>query len=212
MMADPVQSNGRLEDNTRAFQEKQWVRKVREEGDRIAFEKIFRSYYKRLYGSAYGYVKDSQDAEDIVQEVFLNIWSQKESWDPAGTVKQYLFAAVRNRALNILRHNRIRADAQEDVNLFFEEINHQSNADENPEVEELRKAIQNGIDQLPPRCRQIFVLSRRSGLTYSEIAEVLDISINTVGTQMGRALKYLRNHLVEFLPLLLAALLLKIFF
>lgn len=180
------------------------MRKVREEGDRRAFEKIFRTYYKRLYGFAYSYVENSQEAEDIIQALFLNIWRQRETWQPQGSLKQYLFAAVCNRSLNILRHRQIRDEAQEDVIHFIGEIKSRSYSDESREVEELRKAIQTGIEQLPSRCRQIFVLSRRSGLTYPEIADILDISINTVGTQMGRALKSLRNHLADFLPFLLA--------
>lgn len=62
--------------------EKKWVRKVREEGDRVAFEKIFRTYYKQLTGYAYTFVRCGEHAEDIVQTVFLRIWSNKETWDP----------------------------------------------------------------------------------------------------------------------------------
>jgi len=70
------------------MQEKQWVRKVREEGDKEAFEKIFRAYYKRLHGFAYSYLMQAEAAEDVVQTVFLKIWTQKDSWNPPGTVKQ----------------------------------------------------------------------------------------------------------------------------
>lgn len=196
----------------RHMEEKQWVRSVREKGDRDAFEKIFRVYYNRLHGFAYSYVRQREIAEDIVQSVFFKIWAQKEHWDPPGTVKQYLFAAVRNEALNKIRHQKVVADAEADVIDSFEELKSYSLPDDDSNVKKLRRDIQEGIDQLPPRCRQIFILNRRSGLTYTEIADYLEISINTVNTQMGRALKSLRNHLSDYLQVLIATGISRLFF
>lgn len=193
---------GQSEDLPRPMEEKQWVRRVREKGDRVAFEKIFRTYYKRLHGFARSYVDSWEEAEDIVQSVFLKIWVQRSSWDPPGTVKHYLFAAVKHKALNIIRHQKVVEDKEDEVNGIFTELKSSVRDHEESEIKELRKDIEHGIDQLPPRCQQIFMLNRRSGLTYQEIAEFLDISINTVNTQMGRALQSLRNHLSDYLPLL----------
>lgn len=186
-------------------EEKEWVRKVREEGDRPSFKRIFHTYYRRLHGFAYSFVKQRQEAEDIVQTVFLNIWDQRENWNPPGSVKHYLFAAVRNEALNTLRHQRVVEKTEDEVAQIFRELKNRSVLEESDELKELKKDIQCGIEQLPPRCRQIFVLNRRSGLTYSEIAYFLDISVNTVGTQMGRALESLRKHLANHLYLLIVA-------
>lgn len=183
------------------LKEKQWVRRVREEEDREAFERIFRTHYQNLHGFAYSFVGDREGAEDIVQKIFLTIWEQRKTWDPPGTVKQYLFAATRNEALNVLRHQKVKADSQEEVINIYSEYNVSSSNDE--DVEALRAAIQCGIDQLPPRCRQIFLLNRRSGLSYIEISEYLDISTNTVSTQMGRALKSLREYLSDYVLFLL---------
>lgn len=194
------------------MEEKQFVRSVCEEGDRAAFEKIYRTYYKRLHGYAYSYMRRSQDAEDVVQTVFLRIWAQRESWDPPGTVKHYLFAAVRNEALNILRHEQIIDEAEEEIARIVKQRETPTPSDDGPEVEDLRKAIHKGIDRLPFQCRQIFLLNRRSGLTYSEIAEDLDISVNTVGTQMGRALKALRKYLSDYLVLFAAIELSRVIF
>ena len=193
------------------MQEKQWVRRVREEGDKNAFEKIFREYYKRLHGFAYSYVEERAAAEDIVQSVFLKIWTDRKSWDPPGTVKQYLFAAVRNEALNQLRHQKIVTEAQDDVILQFRELK-QEKAENLAETEALRLKIEEGIQELPHRCRQIFLLNRRSGLTYTEIADYLGVSINTVNTQMGRALKSLRYSLSDYLPALVSAGISRLFF
>ncbi|MEX1013968.1 MAG: RNA polymerase sigma-70 factor [Candidatus Paceibacterota bacterium] len=203
MQSDRSENN--LPISSQHMTEKQWVRKVREEGDREAFEKIFRNYYKKLHGFAYSYVGRSEDAEDILQTVFLRIWAQRESWDPPGTLKHYLFAAIRNEALNELRHKQVLDETEADVIQRFKELKEPIHSDIDSDVEDLRMAIQEGIDQLPSQCRQIFLLSRRSGLTYSEIADFLDISVNTVGTQMGRALKFLRKHLSDSMFLIAAA-------
>lgn len=187
------------------MEEKLWVRKVREEGDKAAFEKLFRAYYKRLHGFAYSYVNQRETAEDVVQSVFLKIWDQRENWNPPGTVKQYLFVAVRNEVLNKIRHQQVVSDARDEIAHVFKKSGSQSLPEEDPDVEELRRKIQDGIDNLPVRCRQIFLLNRRGGLTYAEIAEYLDLSINTVTTQMGRALQSLRNHLSDYLSFFVAA-------
>lgn len=185
-------------DKASPFLEKQWTRRVRERGDRDAFKKIFRAYYKRLHGFAKSYVGNIQEAEDIVQSVFLNIWAQRESWNPSISLKSYLFNAVKNEALNVLRHKRVVDDTEDDVIRKFKELKESNTNKKGVEAEELRQDIEEAIDDLPPRCRQIFMLSRKSGLTYNEIAQVLDLSIGTINTQMGRALKRLRNHLSDY--------------
>lgn len=200
-MGVPKPINSKLKESARPLEEKQWVKNVRENEDREAFEKVFRAYYKPLYHFAFGYV-GPESAEDVVQTVFLKIWDKKKCWDPPGTLKQYLFAAVRNESLNLLRRQQVEMDAEDTVTRIFEELKRSSYAEEGPEAEKLRKAIQQGISRLPPRCRQIFILHRRSGLTYSEISTVLGITFSTVSTQMGRALKYLQKHLSDFLPVL----------
>ena len=202
--------------SSKHMKEKQWVRRVREEGDRKAFENLFRAYYKRLHGFAYSYTGQAEVAEDVVQSVFLRIWSSRESWDPPGTVKNYLFAAIRNEALNKLRHQKVTDDAEDELIRSYRELQDDEDPfyrkEESLDAEELRKKIQAGIDQLPPKCRQIFLLNRRSGLTYIEIADYLNISINTVNTQMGRALKSLRETLSDYIPGLIAAGISRLFF
>jgi len=201
-----------LPGSTTPMLEKQWVRKVRENSDRSAFEKIFRAYYKDLHGFAYSYVRCRDQSEDIVQTIFLRIWENKEDWDPPGKVRHYLFNAIRNEALNLIRHANIQSKTEEEVAELFTDLNSRSYKEENPELIELRNAIQEEIDSLPDRCREIYLLNRRSGLTYTEIADYLGVSINTVGTQMGRALKILRINLSGYLPLFIASSISKILF
>ncbi len=201
-MIDPEQSIKQNSETSRPNREKEWVRRVREESDRSAFEQVFRSYYKRLHGYAYGFVNQKLEAEDIVQTIFLNIWAQREDWKPPGTLKHYLFAAIRNEALNRLRHQQVVKKTEDEVSRIFRELKERSVSGKDDELQELRKDIERGINQLPSRCQKIFLLNRRSGLTYVEIANFLDISVNTVGTQMGRALKSLRKHLADYLYVL----------
>ena len=185
--------------------EKLLARKVRMEGDRDAFEKLFRTYYKRLHGFAYTYVRQVETAEDIIQTVFLKIWSDRDTWNPPGAVKSYLFTAVRNEALNVLRHSKIIAETEEDVIETFRELKQSADPYDRPASEEFHNQVQKGIEKLSPRCRQIYLLNRQSGLTYTEIADYLGVSINTVNTQMGRALRFLRDHLSKYLPSFIAA-------
>ena len=191
--------------------EKVLVRKVRMDGDRTAFETLFRAYYKRLHGYAFTFVKNPETAEDIVQTVFLNIWADKDIWDPPGTVREYLFIAVRNQSLNVLRHQKVVADSEKDVIRRFEDLKKDVLPLEEADFQEFKKQVQLGIDNLPARCREIYLLNRRSGLTYTEIADYLGVSINTVNTQRGRALKSLRGHLSDFLPAFIAAGISKLF-
>lgn len=135
-------------------------------------------------------------AEEIVQEVFLYIWERRETWDVRTSAKSYLFAAVRNAATSYLRHERVvRQREAETVELF---IRPAATADARVTTAELVAAVQRAVSRLPERCRLIFTLHREQGLTYPEIAEVLDISPKTVEVQMGRALKALRQALAGF--------------
>ncbi|MCC5942090.1 MAG: RNA polymerase sigma-70 factor [Balneolaceae bacterium] len=184
--------------------EKLLARKVRQEGDRNAFEMLFRAYHSRLHGFAYTFVRQSETAEDIIQTIFLNIWADKENWNPPGTVREYLFAAVRNQSLNVLRHQKIVADSEEEIIRNFETMNSSDHLNEHIDYIKFNRQIQVGIEKLPTRCREIYLLNRRCGMTYTEISEYLGLSINTVNTQMGRALKSLRDHLSDFLPVFVA--------
>lgn len=203
---EPFRSNSGLSGSLTPMEEKRLLRKVRESACRGSFEKLFRIYYKPLHSFAYSYVRRPAEAEDVVQAVFLRIWEQKEYIDPPGTVKQYLFASVRNEALNLLRRRRVIRENEDEVVSVYREMKIHSPSDEDQENVVLQQAIQQAIDQLPPRCRTIFLLNRRSGLTYREIAGVLDISINTVTTQMGRALQALREHLSKYALVLISLL------
>lgn len=170
-------------------------------GDERAFEQVFRMHYKGMCGYAKKYLTDIDEAEETVQEVFSNYWHKKENLEITGSLEAYLYRAVRNSCLNHLKHLRIRtqyAHAQEKP--LREEENRASDA----VVElELQQKIDDCIELLPAERQKIFKLSRFEGLKYQQIADQLGISVKTVENQMGKALKFLRENLSEYLPLVL---------
>lgn len=172
----------------------EYVYRVREYGDKRAFEVIFRTYYQRLHGFAKTFVNCSDTSEDIIQTVFLNIWINRTAWNPEGEVKTYLFKAVKNECLNVLRHKKVIEHARPLI-LQEQEESGESDAVDITSTGELVSIIEEETMKLPQACRRIFQLSRDHGLTYREIAEYLNISINTVNTQMGRALKKIRANI-----------------
>jgi RNA polymerase sigma-70 factor, ECF subfamily len=165
-------------------------------GDSSALELLFRKYYPRLCQYAYRSVESPEVAEDIVQSVFLNIWKNRKEWDPQCTPVMYLYKATKNRVINHLKHRTIENFAEFiDVNSLY--IDEQTPEDTYRESE-CSDAIQSSINRLPERCRLIFLMKKEDGLTYKEIAEILDISTKTVETQMVRAFRYLRETLAEY--------------
>ncbi|TVQ66219.1 MAG: RNA polymerase sigma-70 factor [Balneolaceae bacterium] len=191
--------------NIQEVSEDTLLQRIRIESHKESFELLFRTYYQELHVYAYSYLKEKEAAEDVIQTVFMRIWSKREEWNPGGTIQSYLFQAVKNESLNALRKRRFLTEHRENILTVFRENSSAETATEPGTDSELQKQIEIAIDNLPDRCRQIFLLNRRSGLTYREIAEHLDISLNTVNTQMGRALYTLRNHLVRYLSAYVAA-------
>jgi RNA polymerase sigma-70 factor (ECF subfamily) len=161
--------------------------------ERATFEAIFRSYYQGLVGFGARYTGSIAIAEEVVQEVFLSMWRQRAAMPPADKVRPYLYRAVHNRALNVVRHDRVaRARDAEAIEPTLSPA-----ADQKLLSEETERLIQAAVDRLPERCRLIFILSREQKLTYAQIAEVAGVSIKTVETQMGRALRSLRDALAS---------------
>ena len=181
-----------------------------QKGDLNAFEELYRQYYVFLCLIAENMVRDPADAKEIVSDVFVRLWNIREKIEINTSVKGYLIRAVRNTSLNYLgqkRQNGILTDRLDDsdyqlyawssdypLGRLFEE--------------EARKILDQGIDSLPAACREIFLLSRNEELKYSEIAEKLGISVNTVKTQLKIALSRLREALKEYLLILIFILLL----
>ena len=175
--------------------ESEWVEKIRD-GDAQAFEHLFKAYCQPLINFARRFVRDVQIAENIVQDVFLKIWTNRIKLNPSLNIKTYLFTAVRNQTLNHLRHAKMEKDSVADMQLITTPVKTPENG---WKEKELATSIQQAINELPKKCQTIFLMNRFDQLTYQEIADILNLSIKTVETQMGRALKFLRKRLSHFI-------------
>ncbi len=164
-------------------------------GNEKAFEVLFKSYAQLLINFARRFVFDTAIAENIVQDVFLKVWTNRERLNPDKNFKTYLFTAVKNQALHHLRHLEVERRAEENLDLSPEPI---KTPDEELREKEVENCIRQAVGELPEKCRLIFCMNRFDQLTYAQIAEVQNISIKTVETHMGRALKYLRQRLTRF--------------
>ena len=170
-------------------------------GDITAFEMLFRTYYQPLCNYAYTFVQDRDEAEEIVQSTFLNVWEKRDNLSIHTGVKPYLYAMVRNASLNVLKHEKIK---QQHVTMEMAVAERSvESVSRTVMASELETKIYKAMDKLPEQCRLVFKLSRFEELKYSEIAEQLNISIKTVENQMGKALKIMRDQLKDYLPLLI---------
>lgn len=166
--------------------------------DEREFETLFRTYHAPLCSFAHRYVRAPDVAEELVQEVFLHLWQQRSAWDGRGTIKTYLYSAVRNAAVSYLRHERVVARRSAETLALFDRP--QPSTDRRVADVETAMAVRAAVDRLPERCRLVFTLNREHGMTYADIARTLGLSIKTVDAQMGRALKALRKYLGAHWP------------
>lgn len=173
-----------------------------------AYESLFKTWYEPLCQYAYSILKNVHESEDAVQKVFYNLWDERDEMEINGSIKSYLYRAVHNTSLNRIKHWKVQASHQSEV-LHSENYIH-NEVYENIIGQELSDKIQSAIETLPPKCKEVFILSRYDMLSYKEIALKLDISTNTVENQISKALKMLRQILKEFLPVILLYYLLKI--
>jgi len=175
-------------------QEKKWVTEV-PRGNIDAFQEMYREYYPQLCQFLLRFVKSPVIAEDLVQDVFLNIWKNRLNWKPHGSLRAYLFVSAKNQALNHIKKWKVRNFSE-----LKEEIVEQTLVEEPEELlmrTELERAVIATVKKLPERRRTIYLMHREDGLTYREIADMLDISVKTVETQMSRSLKFLRERLAH---------------
>ena len=166
-------------------------------GDQAAFDSVFRAHYAHLVGFAQGLLHDRAAAEDSAQEVMLELWRRRADIHIQESLRAYLLRATRNRSLNQLRHAKVERNAE--PQLAGEDSVTATGAGKLVAAE-LRDALSAAVAELPPACRHVFELSRGQGLRYAEIASTLGISVKTVESQMGKALRHLRMRLAEWLP------------
>ncbi|MBC9910197.1 RNA polymerase sigma-70 factor [Chitinophaga varians] len=162
--------------------------------NKAVFEVVFKQFAPSMYNIAFRYVKDEDDANDMVQDVFLNLWKGAENLDERAPINHYLARATVNTCLN-----RIKKEQRKEV-YAKEQLLTASPAETSHsklEHKELEAQYRSALDKLPEQCRRVFEMSRLKGLSPAEIAEQLNISINTVYAHLTTALKKLRVVLIN---------------
>ena len=174
-----------------------WISKITQEDDQRAFRFLFDYYYPKLINYSRYLLESKSAADEVISNVFIGIWNNRTSINKIEKFDSYVFRSVKNKCLSYLRDMH---------RLQFEELNIEDSklikSVRSPESalinEELREEILKALDNLPPRCRLVFELIKQDGFKYKEVAELLDVSVNTVENQMGTAMVKLRAKLKHF--------------
>jgi len=167
-------------------------------GDELAFELLFKKYYTILCSFSNKYLFNYEEAQDVVQDVFLKLWENRDEIDPDESLKAYLFRSTANSSISKLRRRTVKTKYDEILKLVYIENSELSPHDSFLE-QELSEYLGLALNKIPPQCRKVFDLSRIEGLKYSEIAEYLKISVKTVESHISKALSILRTELREYL-------------
>lgn len=172
--------------------------------DDASFETLFKRHYKALHAYAAVILKDEDEAEEIVQQLFLKFWEKRELLAVQTSIKAYLYKCVYHDSLNFLKHQKVRGKYED----FTQRVSNTTYATgiDRLEVNELQDQINLALNDLPEQCRTIFQMSRFEELKYREIADQLGLSIKTVENQMGKALRIMRIKLADFLVLIICGL------
>lgn len=176
----------------------------------VTYQDLFRKYYSSLLFYATQLLGDEEEAADVVQDVFVDLWNRKDSVDIGDQIQAFLYRAVYTRALNALKHKSIENSycaAQEEINQQRIEFYQPDNNEVIRRIEdsELKKEIYDAINELPDKCRMVFKLSYLRDMKNKEIADALGVSLRTIEAHMYKALKLLRGrleHLWMFLLIL----------
>lgn len=161
--------------------------------DQDAFCSLYAKYRRKILHFILTFLKSEDIAEDICQDVFMIIWRNRNFLDPNASFQSYLYTIARNRVLNFIRDN-AQKQLLDDI-IMAEAIDIGADVFENITAKELERNIEQAIEKLTDRQREIFNLSRHKGLSHQEIAQMLHISVSTVNEHITNALKAIQNHL-----------------
>ncbi len=173
------------------------------QGNNLAFEQLYKSYYNPLFFFAIQYLKEDSDAENMVQETFLAFWLNRENFNGTNesSVRAWLYNTIKNKCLNYL-------DRESNKHKYVDHQRHTLDLATLNELEisevtfnEIESLLHEALELMTPQCRKVFELSRFKGLKNKDIAEELSITIKAVESNMTRALKLLKAHLHDYLPL-----------
>ncbi|MBS2100664.1 RNA polymerase sigma-70 factor [Carboxylicivirga linearis] len=183
------------------------------EGNESAFEHVFKANYDAIVGFCYQFIFDHDKAASLAQEAFINLWMNREKIESSNGIKSFLYTFAKSACLNFIRHQKV-------VKRYEDQHLHQMESNINAEVlnsfdfdsiefTEMEELIYRAIDELPEKCKQVFMMSRFDAKKNKEIAEELQISVKSVEANITRALKQLSIKLAEFLPAVLVQLVIR---
>lgn len=176
---------------TPSFKDNNLLAQQLRSGNTKAYDFLMDTYYKSLCIYAYSLTKDYDNAEDIVQNVFVEIWINRKNIKPELSIKSYLYRSVYNKFIDFCRKNKPVIFLEKKVLEAIDSIVE----NEEQDLGESIKLIYSEIEKLPSKCKEIFLLNKREGLTHVEISEHLDISLKTVEGHITRAFKILKQKL-----------------
>lgn len=159
-----------------------------------AFDAIYERYCKRLYGFVFRYIKQEVDAEEIVQEVFIKIWESRKIIDSYSSFESFIFTIAYNSTISLLRKRVTEKKYLEQIK-YRQQINNSEDIINEIHYNEMNERVKSLLNQLTPRQKEIFILSREEGLSHEEIAKKLNISSNTVKNHLVSALAYIKSHI-----------------
>lgn len=168
-------------------------------GDRMAFNTLFRKYYPLLCAYCKRFL-DIEDSEEVVQDIMLGLWENREKQEIKTSLSHYLFKAVYHGALARISRKKLKHKAD---TFFYKEMQEMFGDVDVYAIKELEKRIDKAIETLPPTYKQAFVMHRFHHMSYKEIAETFNVSAKTIDYRMQQALKQLRIELKDYLPLLI---------
>lgn len=173
-------------------------------GENTAYETLFRLYFDRLFYFAKSYLEDEDEAKEITQNVFFKFWKKRASLNIDSNLNAYLFRMTKNECLDYFKHQKVKANYHDVIQRERASLN-QTSLQDHPDLllieSELEEKVNQILNELPPRCKQIFIKSRFEGLKYKEISSEMNISIRTVEHQIAKALRLFRRELQEYMGL-----------
>lgn len=173
--------------------------KIALKDDKEAFKKLFTNFFAPLCVFAQRYVENRTTSEDIVQDVFFNIWKNRKNLDIRTSTRNFLITSVKNSCIDSLRRKEVESRY---MTVQADNMN-EAETEDLYAISELEEAINKALEKLPDKIRLVFEMSRFQELTYAEIAQQQDISVKTVEAYMTKALKQLRVELKDYLPFIL---------
>lgn len=174
------------------FKENEILIEALKKGKNEAYSYLINTFSRRLFAYALTLINDHALAQDIMQNVFLNVWRHRKKLKAEYTIQSFLFKSIYNEFINQHKHNQAISNLEKKYADSLEKI---VNNTEELNIDRIINLVNKEIEKLPPKCKQIFTLSKKEGLSNIEISEYLGISVNTVEVQITKAFKVLRKKL-----------------